>query len=105
MQIEKKQFRNTPLAPAATSCGVQVAREHAALFPTRLALARWTRGGDIPHVFAAENKPVRAAWFDHAQRALQSWFEDGGFHQAVPELRVCPLAEGGDPDLVCPRPR
>lgn len=105
MQIEKKQHRHIPLALAATSRNAQVAREHAALFPTRLALARWTCGGDIPHVFAAENKPLRAAWFDHAQRALQSWFEDGGFHQALPELRLCPLHEGVDPTLVCPYPR
>jgi hypothetical protein len=103
VQIEKKQYRHIP--PASAMRRAQVAREHAALFPTRLALARWTRGGDIPHVFAAENKPLRAAWFDHAQHALQSWFEDGGFHQVLPELRLCPLREGGDPNLVCPYPR
>lgn len=84
MQIEKKQHRSTSPAQAATSRNAQVARDHAALFPTRLALARWTRGGDIPHVFASANRPLRAAWYTQTQRGFQSWLEAGGFHQATP---------------------
>lgn len=58
-----------------------VASEYAAVLPTRLALARWTRGGDTPHVFAsAHNVPMRAAWYGQAQRQFQAWLEDGGFH-------------------------
>jgi hypothetical protein len=103
VQIEKKQHRNIPIAPAVTSRSAHMtALQQAALFPTRLALARWTRGGDIPHVFAAASKPGRAAWFDHAQDALQSWLDAGGFHQIVMEYVVC---EGMDPNLVCPLSR
>jgi hypothetical protein len=51
------------------------------MFPTQMALARWTRGGDIPHVFSAtRHAPLRTAWFAQAQRDFQSWLEDGGFH-------------------------
>jgi len=58
-----------------------VASEYAATFPTRLALARWTRGGDTPHVFSsAHNVPMRASWYDQAQRQFQAWLEHGGFH-------------------------
>lgn len=84
MQIEKKQHRSTAPAQAATSRNAQVARDHAALFPARLALARWTRGGDIPHVFASGNRPLRATWYAQTQRGFQSWLEAGGFHQATP---------------------
>jgi hypothetical protein len=57
------------------------AEEYAAVFPTRLALARWTRGGDIPHVFSSTRHiSMRAAWYAQAQRQFQAWLEDGGFH-------------------------
>jgi hypothetical protein len=57
------------------------AEDYVAVFPTRLALARWTRGGDIPHVFSsARHAPMRAAWYAHAQRQFQAWLEAGGFH-------------------------
>jgi hypothetical protein len=62
-----------------------VAQEYAAIFPTRLALARWTRGGDIPHVHCFEHQlPMRAAWYEQAQRRFQAWLETGGFHQPEP---------------------
>jgi hypothetical protein len=67
----------------ATSRAARVARHHAASFLTRLALARWTRGGDIPHVFAAAGQPPRAAWYGQAQRGFQRWLEAGGFHEAA----------------------
>jgi hypothetical protein len=70
--------------PAGTATGQayrHAAAEYVALFPTRLALARWTRGGDIPHVFGAiRSAPLRAAWYAQAQSNFQSWLEGGGFH-------------------------
>jgi hypothetical protein len=60
----------------------QVAAEHLAAFPTALALARWTRGGDIPHAFSSmHDAPLRAAWYAQAQRQFQAWLEVGGFHR------------------------
>jgi hypothetical protein len=85
VQIEKKQNHSTPSSLAATSSGTKVAEEYAAIFPTRLALARWTRGGDIPHVHCFEHQlPMRAAWYAQAQRQFQAWIEAGGFHQDEP---------------------
>jgi hypothetical protein len=85
VQIEKKQNHSTPSSFAATSSGTKVAHEYAAIFPTRLALARWTRGGDIPHVHCFEHElPMRAAWYEQAQRRFQAWLESGGFHQPEP---------------------
>jgi hypothetical protein len=60
----------------------QIAAEHVAAFSTALALARWTRGGDVPHVFSSvHDTPLRAAWYAEAQRHFQAWLEDGGFHR------------------------
>lgn len=85
MQIEKKQNHSTSSSSPAKSSGTKVAQEYAAIFPTRLALARWTHGGDIPHVHCFEHQlPMRAGWYGQAQRQFQSWLEAGGFHQ--PEL-------------------
>jgi hypothetical protein len=86
VQIEKKQNHSTPSSSAAKSSGTKVAQEYAAIFPTRLALARWTRGGDIPHVHCFEHQlPMRAAWYEQAQRRFQAWLETGGFHQPEPD--------------------
>jgi hypothetical protein len=57
-----------------------IAREQSAWFPTRLALARWTSGSDLPHLHHAP-PPVRAAWLGKAQRDFQSWLDRGGFVQ------------------------
>jgi hypothetical protein len=85
VQIEKKQNHSTPSSFAAKSSGTKVAQEYAATFPTRLALARWTRGGDIPHVHCFEHQlPMRAAWYEQAQRRFQAWLESGGFHEPEP---------------------
>jgi hypothetical protein len=60
-----------------------IVREQSALFPTRLALARWTMGGDFPHLqgFAAAKLPLRSAWFASATRNFQEWIDCGGFAQ------------------------
>jgi hypothetical protein len=83
VQIEKKYSYSNLLSFTATSRGTTVAQHHVSLLPTRLALARWTRGGDIPHVLASErNMPMRAAWYAQAQRNFMDWLEAGGFHEA-----------------------
>lgn len=58
-----------------------LARSQCAQFPTRLALARWTSGGNVPHLRGSGNPPLRAAWFARAQRDFQAWLEHGGFVQ------------------------
>jgi len=94
VQIEKKQNRSTPSSFAAKSSGTKVAQEYAATFSTRLALARWTRGGDIPHVHCFEHQlPMRAAWYEQAQRRFQAWLESGGFHEPEPGCLDSVIAE------------
>lgn len=71
-----------PAAPASVKAArLSAARSHSALFPTRLALARWTAGGDVPHLHSKLNAPLRAAWFGRAQRDFQAWLDGGGFVQ------------------------
>jgi hypothetical protein len=58
----------------------QIARYHAALFPTRLALSRWQYGGHIPHLHHGA-PALRAAWYATARRDFQAWLDRGGFSQ------------------------
>ena len=69
----------------------QTARFHAALFPTRLALARWQHGGHLPHLHGGE-PALRAAWFATARRDFQAWLDRGGFsqHDDALLLDACP---------------
>jgi len=60
---------------------LSLARSQCAQFPTRLALARWTAGGNVPHLHGHAHPPLRAAWFARAQRDFQAWLESGGFVQ------------------------
>jgi hypothetical protein len=73
----------TPTVASASvrAARLSLARSQCAQFPTRLALARWTRGGNTPHLQANAKAPLRAAWFDRAQRDFQAWLEQGGFVQ------------------------
>jgi hypothetical protein len=90
VQIEKKYSYSTLPSFTATSRGTTVAQEYVSFFPTQLALARWMRGGDIPHVQASErNMPMRAAWYAQAQRHFLAWLESGGLHQADDHCIVC----------------
>lgn len=83
VQIEKKHTRSPLPSSAITSCAAKAAQEYAATFPARLALARWTRGGDIPHsLIPADQLPPQAAWHAQVQRNFQSWLEAGGFHRS-----------------------
>jgi len=63
-----------------------MARFHAALFPTRLALARWQHGGHIPHLHNGA-PALRAAWYGSARRDFQAWLDRGGFsqHEEAPQ--------------------
>jgi hypothetical protein len=82
VQIQQEKNRHfVPAIPALTEQTLPDV-DHVAAFPARLALARWTRGGDVPHVFASNrDTPKRAAWYAHTQRQFQAWLEAGGFHQ------------------------
>ena len=73
----------TPTVASATvrAARLALARSQCAQFPTRMALARWTRGGAVPHLKGAGNPPLRAAWFARAQRDFQEWLAQGGFVQ------------------------
>jgi len=97
VQIEKYQACSTPLSPTATNCGTTVAHLHASLFPTRLALARWMYGGDVPHVHSCTRHIARAAWYDQAQDRLQAWLEAGGFHTPEPDNTDSAVHDGLSP--------
>ncbi|MFC5461601.1 hypothetical protein [Massilia niabensis] len=82
-----KLVPHAALLPAASASvkatRLSLARSQSTLFPTRLALARWTAGGDVPHLHsnANANAPLRAAWLTRAQRDFQAWLDSGGFVQ------------------------
>jgi hypothetical protein len=59
---------------------LSLARSQCSHFPTRLAIARWTSGGDVPQL-PGQAAPLRAAWFARAERDFQAWLEQGGFVQ------------------------
>ena len=81
MQIEQQQNRFPSTRAAVLDRQELLAAEYVAVFPTRLALARWMRGGDVPHVVSStRNVPARAAWYAQAQSQFQAWLENGGFH-------------------------
>jgi hypothetical protein len=70
------------VAPSSIKAArLSLARSQCAQFPTRLALARWTGGGNVPHLHGHAHPPLRAAWFARAQRDFQAWLENGGFVQ------------------------
>ncbi|WP_152594518.1 hypothetical protein [Massilia sp. BSC265] len=81
----------------------QIARFHAALFPTRLALSRWQHGGHVPHLHHGA-PTLRAAWYAAARRDFQAWLDRGGFSQyeeaprtqAAPPMDHCQPVPDGD---------
>jgi len=90
-----------PSAAEAHQVRQRVASSHAALLPTRLALARWRHGGDLPHLHEG-SPPLRAAWYARAVREYQAWLDRGGFAQ---HDDFCPLSSPPPPpDLVRPAP-
>lgn len=71
---------NGKLSAQEAYCARQrLAQDQAALFPTRLAMARW-RGGGLPHLHGG-HPPLRAAWYARAMRNHQAWLDRGGFAQ------------------------
>lgn len=73
MQTVKEQ-------PSSVEDRKNLALEQSALFPTRLAIARWTSGAE-PFRMHHANPPLRAAWLAKAQRDFQAWLDAGGFVQ------------------------
>jgi hypothetical protein len=71
----------TVASASVRAARLALARSQCSQFPTRLALARWTCGGSVPHLNSEVSPPLRAAWFDRAQRDFQAWLEQGGFVQ------------------------
>jgi len=71
----------TVASASVRAARLSLARSQCARFPVRLALARWTSGGNVPHLRGQTDLPLRAAWFDRAQRDFQAWLEQGGFVQ------------------------
>jgi hypothetical protein len=74
--VHTEQYQNREPFPPRTSTSryYRPAADYVAAFPTHLALARWTRGGDIPHVYSStRSMPTRAAWYAQAQRQFQAW--------------------------------
>ena len=94
-----KLVSHATLLPAASAsvkaARLSLARSQSTLFPTRLALARWTAGGDVPHLHSNANAPLRAAWLGRAQRDFQAWLEQGGFvqHDEATENGAMPTNE------------
>lgn len=81
-------IENGKLSAYDVHCARQrLARDHAALFPTRVALARW-RSGALPHLHGG-HPPLRSAWFGRLGREHQAWLDRGGFaqHDDAPGLR------------------
>ncbi|WP_170976732.1 hypothetical protein [Massilia sp. HP4] len=71
---------NGKLSAQEAYCARQrLAKDQAALFPTRLAMARW-RGGGLPHLHPG-HPPLRAAWYARTMRNHQAWLDRGGFAQ------------------------
>lgn len=64
----------------------RLAKDHASLFPTRLAMARWRSGVSNLHT---GQPPLRAAWFARLGREHQAWLDHGGFtqHEELTPLR------------------
>jgi len=93
MQSQKLSSATPPKTASASirAMRLSLARSHTVMFPTRLALARWTRGGNVPHLASQTTVPLRAAWFARAERDYQTWLEAGGFVQhddGAPQLAL-----------------
>ena len=97
------QAHAKPLDLDALCARQQLARDHAALFPARLALARW-QGGCSAARPSLEQPSARATWFARIGRDHQAWLDRGGFaqHEELPPLRQPTMWQ---PSLEVPLPR
>jgi hypothetical protein len=81
VQIEKKPSPMMLPLPGIAGPELPIAQQHLVDLPARLALMRWTRGGDIPHPPAPPREMWRrAVWYSGLQSSFQSWLKEGGFH-------------------------
>jgi hypothetical protein len=81
VRIQQEQSCSPFSARAAADRERYSNAHYLAAFSTRLALARWMQGGDIPHVYSyTRYVPTRAAWYAQAQNQFEAWLEKGGFH-------------------------
>ncbi|TFW32055.1 hypothetical protein [Massilia horti] len=73
----------------------RIAHEQSALLSTRLALARWSTGGQEPQLTGHGDLLLRAVWYDQAERNFQAWLDAGGFTQYDETARdqSCPALE------------
>jgi hypothetical protein len=84
VQIEKKPNPSVFPVPCIAGHDFPIALQHLADLPARMAMMRWTRGGDIPHPPAPPREMWRrAAWYGGLQTEFQSWLKAGGFHGAA----------------------
>ena len=76
-----------PSAQEAYCARQRLAKDHASLFPTRLALARWRSG---VCTLQTGQPSLRAAWFARLGCEHQAWLERGGFtqHEELTPLRA-----------------
>jgi hypothetical protein len=85
VQIDNQNSPDIVPRSVARSHDPRIAHRHLIALPARLALARWTRGGDIPHTPGqVRDMTHQAEWYGRLQHDFQSWLEAGGFHQAEP---------------------
>ena len=93
--VHTRKKRQTSTEPTtAKSHGKPVALEYSAILPARLALMRWTRGGDVPHVVTCASLAARAAWYDTLQSNFQDWLQAGGMHRPEPAKRPQVILRG-----------
>jgi hypothetical protein len=83
--VEKVRIQQDNCSPFSARTATDRERcsnaHYVAALSTRLALERWTKGGDIPHVYSyTRHVPTRAAWYAQAENQFQAWLEKGGFH-------------------------
>jgi hypothetical protein len=89
VQIYNQKSPDILSGPVAGRYDPRIAQRHLIALPTQLALMRWTRGGDVPHVPApGRDVPKRAIWYGHLQNDFQAWLAAGGFHQPDPAKGV-----------------
>ncbi|QNA90118.1 hypothetical protein G4G28_19365 [Massilia sp. Dwa41.01b] len=70
-----------PAAASVRAARLSLARSHTAIFPTNLALARWTAGCCLPHL-AGSARPTAARGLVCPRPArIPAWLESGGFVQ------------------------
>jgi hypothetical protein len=110
MHTVKRHARDKEISSLSESADrTTIAREQAALFQTRLALARMSSGCSCHlHDVCSAHAPLRTAWLAEAQRNFQAWLDSGGFTQhdglldASADDGLTDVRHGGQQDNICP---